>query len=759
MNHKTSKKLSKIRHKLNQHINSLFRSKYGNKKIIFNILLGVTCGLAVTFTGMTMDLATTKTPSKPATSPTVATSPTSEISKNSEVSYITSWLGNTIGNGKLRVQNNIEAMYVQDDGTVYTNSLWDEAGSEATVYKDGQPILVLEDTHGWSRLGGKAITANSKYIYIAMSQGEVDSPKKEHYPPKGQIWYCVRRYDLTGKPAPFGKGNGWDKSMLITSKSHEITGLATVDNKIFVSNSGENMIRVYNTETMEELNSFTIANPGKITIDKKGNLWIIQKKKESKFAKIANYSPTGKKLANEIIDIDEPSALSIDNRGRLLVADNGIDQQVVIYNINNQPVRVDTFGDKKGIFGGIPGEIKTSKLYGITGVGTDATGNLYINNNGFKNSGTDLRKFSPSGELKWQLLGLIFVDNADADPQTDGVNLFTKQEQYVMDYSKPAGKQWTYQAYTLNPFKYSQDPRLHTSPDATFVRRIQGKPFLFLTNMYGSFLQIYRFQPKTDGNIAIPAGMFVGTNEGGKSISGNWPPHQPTQGEWIWRDTNGDGAFEQNEYDTSQDYPYMGGWWVDSKGDIWKTLRTQDGIRRYPFQGIDAKGNPIYTYSSMEKIKTPGIFNDLRRIEYFPETDTMYLSGFTIEHPALVDAAKAVGSEIVRFDNWSKGNRTPKWRTVIPYDTTGKGKIATASMSIAGDYVFAVTFKTAEVYVYKASTGELVKKMTPGAEVGKESGWVDIPYGIRAFRRANGEYLVFVEENWKGKVLVYQLSL
>ena len=740
---------SKIHHKINQYINTLFRSRYGRKKIIFNIFLGVTCGLIVTFIGMTMDLgntANTKIQLK------------TKASKSSEITYTTSWLGNTIGNGKLRVQNNIEGMYVKDDGTIYTNSYWDEAGSEAGIYKDGKPILNLEDTHGWNRLGGKAITVDNKYIYIAMSQGGMDQTK-EDYPPKDQIWYCVRRYDFKGKPAPFAKGNGWDKSMLITSKSNQVTGLATVDNKLFVSNAGENTVLVYNTETMEELNRFTVTNPGDIAVDKKGSLWIIENQNSGTSGKIVNYSQTGKKLPQEIIDIDKPSALAIDNRGRLLIAENGINQQLLIYNINNQPVRVDSFGDKKGIFSGVPGEVKTSKLYGITGVGTDSQGNIYINNNGFNKSGTDLRKFSPSGQIQWQLLGLIFVDNADTDPQTDGVNLFTKQEQYVMDYSKPAGQQWTYKAYTVNPFKYSQDPRLHTSPDGTFVRRIQGKPFLFLTNMFGSFLQIYRFQPNTDGKIAIPAGMFVGTNNGGKSITGNWPPYQPEKGEWIWRDLNGNGAFEKNEYDSSEDYPYMGGWWVDSKGDVWKTLRTQDGIRRYPLQGIDTKGNPIYSYSSMQKIKTPSIFNDLRRIEYFPETDTMYLSGFTIEHPAFGDDTGVVGSEIVRFDNWSRGNPTPKWRTVVPYDTTGQRKVSTAAMSIAGDYVFAVTVKTAEVYVYKAATGELVQKMSPGPEVGNKSGWVDIPYGIRAFRRANGQYLVFVEENWQGKVLVYQLNL
>jgi hypothetical protein len=108
------------------------------------------------------------------------------------------------------------------------------------------------------------------------------------------------------------------------------------------------------------------------------------------------------------------------------------------------------------------------KFYGITGVGTDAAGNIYINSNGFNNSGTDLRKLSPNGKLQWQLLGLHFVDNADTDPATDGIEVFAKQEHFVMNYSKPAGQQWTYKAYTINPFKYPQDPRLHTSPTSVF---------------------------------------------------------------------------------------------------------------------------------------------------------------------------------------------------------------------------------------------------------------------------------------------------
>ncbi|MEI2583144.1 hypothetical protein [Scytonema sp. PRP1] len=672
--------------------------------------------------------------------------------------YTTSWIGNTYGGGSKWVQNYVEGMYVGPDGTVYTNSTWDEAGREAGIYKDGDVLGPESDLHGWSRGGGKAITANSKYIYLAMVQGSMGKIN-EDYPPEKTSWYCVRRYNLSGKPAGFPGGRGYDKSMLIVSTKNPVTGLATVGNQLYVSIAKANRISVYNTETMGEVRNFSVSSPGQITIDKQENLWIIQGKNGSTPAQILHYSAEGKRLPKVIADVVDPSAIAIDNQGRLLVAENGPRQQVLIYNIAGKPKQVGTFGIERGIFAGVPGEVGDLKFYGISGVGTDAAGNIYVNSNGFHNAGTDLRKFLPSGKLQWRLLGLHFVDNADTDPQSDGVDVYTKHEYFDMDYKKAPGKQWNYKAYTLNPFKYPQDPRLHTSPTSVFFRRIQGKPFMYLIDMYESFMQIYRFNPTTDGKVAIPSAMFFGTVLKDGKV-GSWPPNQPQeQKDWIWRDSNGNGAFDKDEYNIrdTDDYPYVGGWWVDSKGDVWKTLRTEEGIRHFPLQGLDAKGNPIYSYSSMKKDKTPSLFTDVRRIEYFPETDTMYLSGFTKEHPAVEDDSGVVGSEIVRYDNWSRGNRTPRWRTVIPHDTTGKREVLTAAMSVAGDYVFAVTVKTSEVHVYNAATGKQVQKLKPGPEVAGESGWIDIPYGIRAFRRSNGEYLVFVEEDWKGKVIVYRL--
>ncbi len=733
------KKITKIINTVrNQPLNWILNRNL-KKRTIIGFLLATTAGLIASFVVVT-HLAVSEIPAK---------------------THQTSWIGNTFGNNEKWVQMRIQGMYVSEDGTVYTNSHWDEGTREAGIYKNGDAVGRVEDLHGWGRLGGIAVTADSKHIYVAMQQSHSGHPGQD-YPPGKTNWRCVRRYDLKGKPAPFPGGRGWDKSMLIVSMKNEVTGLTTDESRLYVSEQGANRVHIYDKKTLKLLSSFSSPNPGQIAFDKQGKLWVTQAKNGGTPGKVLRYSKTGKLLPEVITQVSNPSAIAVDNKNRLLIADNGSRQQILIYNIANT-TQVGTFGVKGGINTSVSGEIKDLKFYGINGVGSDRSGNIYVANDGFNHSGVDLRKLSPNGKLEWQLLGLHFIDNADVDPATDGKSVFTKQERFAMDYSKPPGKQWTYKAYTLNPFKYPQDPRLHTAPDATLIRRIRGKRFMFLMDMYGGIVQIYRFNQATDGEVAIPSGLLVGTRGDEKPVfDGNWLPSQPASGEWIWRDKNGNGKFESGEYDRSKDHPYIGGWWVDSKGDIWKSLRTQDGvgIRHYPLQGIDERGNLIYSYKSMQKQTHPSFFTDLRRIEYFPETDTMYLSGFTKEHPAINgDYAKLIGSEIVRVDNWSKNNRKPRWRIVLPTDSSAPPEVLTpTAMSVAGDYVFVTTVKTWETHVYSVSTGKLVRTLKPGAEVSGQLGWVDIAYGIRAFRRSNGEYLVFLEDDLKAKVIMYRMK-
>ena len=95
--------------------------------------------------------------------------------------------------------------------------------------------------------------------------------------------------------------------------------------------------------------------------------------------KVLCLSPDCRRLAPEITDVVEPSALAFDNQGRLLVAENGPDQQVRVYDrLESAPRCSRTFGTKGGVYADTPGEIGDRKLMpNIVGLGTDAQGNLY----------------------------------------------------------------------------------------------------------------------------------------------------------------------------------------------------------------------------------------------------------------------------------------------------------------------------------------------------------------------------------------------
>jgi hypothetical protein len=64
------------------------------------------------------------------------------------ISNKTSWIANTFGGGSNWVQIQISAMYAASDGTVYTNSIWDEAVREAGIYKDPDAIGKASNLHG-----------------------------------------------------------------------------------------------------------------------------------------------------------------------------------------------------------------------------------------------------------------------------------------------------------------------------------------------------------------------------------------------------------------------------------------------------------------------------------------------------------------------------------------------------------------------------------------------------------------------------------
>jgi hypothetical protein len=558
----------------------------------------------------------------------------------------------------------------------------------------------------------------------------------------------------------FGGGTKWVQNY--------INNISVAANGTVYTNSGwDEGHREYGVYTKCNVTGNINKNPNSlVTKDGKGNTWTVQNpclRFTQGQGNSADPIPTGAKApyikcsdGREIRSIPDPSAIALDNKGRLMVADNGPDQNIKIFDIsgNGTPVPVDTFGVVGGAIGGaVKGQVEPLKFWGIRGLGTDVVGNLWVASCGFPSQaggGTDLRHFNTSGQMDCQMLDLNFVASMDADP-TDPAQIYSHEEHLELDYNAIPGDlqaHWKYKAVTLDPFSYPDDPRITISLESTFIRYIDGKKYMFLTDMYQQFLIGYRFE----GEIAIPAVFFC------VAWDGQWDKYtwqidkRPkwTNGEgkrWLWRDNNGDGQVQKDEFSIYDlGYPYVKGLDIDQNGNVYIGSRK---LAYFPANGLDSNGVPNYSVTTMKKTDSPfasaTLGGDMTRIKYVDETDVMYF-GFDGEFP---DFAK-----IIRYKNWSKGERNGDTLSVAKKAVTftADDKYIYTNCGQGGKY----TNTNGEIDVWDAETLQPVGYILPGSEVYGESGWLDLGYALKVSKLASGERIIIAEEDWKGKNTVYK---
>jgi len=444
-------------------------------------------------------------------------------------------------------------------------------------------------------------------------------------------------------------------------------------------------------------------------------------------------------------DLFEPMALALANDGQLMVADSQTSprQQALFYDIADpsRPKLTRAFGDYGGIASGTPGLVTPTKFWGIRGVGMDAAGNIYV---AMSEMGSCLRKFSPDGKLLWELRADFFVDVVSADPTTDAADVWGTQEHYKIDYAQPAGHESTLMGYSLDRHMYPHDPRgltfvkqngEHglTSPQVVYLG---GQRFLFVGGMFASnFINIFRY----DGEMAIPSGLILQWGNNLYRTEQRWPPNKP-KGASIWRDLNGDGDYQSDEFSPNTDRVQPGPFWVDKKGNIWMAY----GFFRYDFQGLDTKGNPIYSGDKITVLEKPKGVGKVARVVYLDDSDTLVVAdeGSDMRHIGRVFVCR----------NYLAGNR----ETVSFAAAAGKEAECVAAV---GDYAFTGGWKErGRIGVNRLSDGAEIGVFDPGKTIGgnENAGWLDILTGITAYQRKSGEYLVFVEEDYKAKVLFYR---
>jgi len=613
-----------------------------------------------------------------------------------QAQYTTDWLANTFGTLATHVGNTARSMWVAPEGVIYTASMWDENEGGVAIYQNGKSIGSIGIN---SEFQGGAITGNATSIFAALQYST-----KYGSGAVGRYNRATQQRDLL---IPVSTWNA-------VKRADVITGLATAGSLLYASDFLGNRVRVYTTDGVWQ-QDISVSGPGALALDSAGNLWVAQQSA----ATVVEFSPGGALLNTIQMPVaSRPSALYFDaSSGQLMVGDQGPDMNIKRYTVSGTPTLVGTFGIQGGYLDtttGVRGQVGDKRFTRVVGIGKDAAGNLYVLNNPWgggwdlgRNGGTDIHAYDSNGNLQWKLQSLNFEAVAAPDPLTDGAYFYGGTN----IYTGTAGG--TFVANTVDPFSYPSDPRLNmndTQRDEHFGQLVSvgGNRILVASGQNPGIFYFFHFN-SASGYIAIPDASIPGP------------------------------AF-------NTPLSVTGGFCIDSRGDVWAGLDRTNHIYHYPLTGFDGEGKPIWGPGIA--ISIPQSIRPLTRIIYLPESDTMILA----QGIAGSWDWTAMQSRIEVYHGWSAGNTT-KPNPVINL-TSANPKSITA----AGNYLFVGYVHTVpNIDAFNLTTGNLdttlINSSVGTVDVGND---VDSMYGLRAYLRSAGEYVI-TKDNYNGSsVIVYR---
>ncbi|AOJ09935.1 SMP-30/gluconolactonase/LRE family protein [Burkholderia mayonis] len=613
----------------------------------------------------------------------------------------TDWLANTYGTLAAHVGNTARSMWVAPDGVIYTASMWDEYEGGVAIYQNGKSLGSI-GTH--AEFQGGAITGNATSIFAALQASRSYGSG------------AVGRYNRTTRAR--------DLFIQVSASNNQprvdvITGLATAGSLLYASDFYGNRVRIFTTDGVWR-RDIDVSGPGALALDGTGNVWVAQKRAGT----IVEFSPTGALLNTlRMPSASQPSALYFDaSSGQLMVGDEGPDMNIKRYNLSGTPTLAGTFGIQGGYLDtttGIKGQVGAKRFTRVTGIGKDIAGNLYVLNNPWgggwdlgRDGGTDIHAYNRAGNLQWTLQSLNFEGVAAPDPATDGALFYGGTN----IYTGSAGG--TFVANTVDPFTYPSDPRINVNDvqrDEHFGQLVSvgANRILVALGQNPPIFYFFHFD-KANGYIAIPDASIPGT------------------------------AFQTSLRVT-------GGFCIDSKGGVWAGLDKTGSIYHYPLTGFDASGKP--TWGPGIPIRIPKSIQPLTRIVYLADSDTMILGQGIVGSTDWT----SIGTRIEVYHGWSAGNTTAP-NPVINLTHAGAKSIDAAGSHLFIGYWFSSSGQARpNIDAFNLATGNLDATLvnTSNGTVDASSA-VDSMYGIRAYLRSTGEYVV-TKNNVKGSsITVYR---
>ena len=703
------------------------------------------------------------------------------INTKLDLPYASSWLGQTWASNYFQghVQMQVTAMCIDRTGAkpVLRMTGQNEALDSSVYDLDGNLLWVYQLEHGG---GGNCIASDGGFIYEATGSNDNGLAKLK------------RIGALNNAFEPDTGGKDKDTAAAVGLAGTQMTGLAAAAGKVYVAEANSDRVVVLDGASMQEIATWPTPRPGTLALDGKGGMWVVQRPGTEKSVPYKakkgdepevkgtslNYRPTGvpfpasnqarlhyytldgKADAKRSIDLSTlpqpcmPTGLTISPKdGRIYLCDVGAGQCVWIFD----PVtgkQVGTVGKVGGVYKNtVPGRVDAQHLFFPRAVTLDDDGNVYVAmcpREGWV-GGNLMRKYDPTGtKVLWERQGLEFNECADADPSTDGVDVYTQINHYQLDFSKKLGQEATFIGITYDPFTYPQDRRNAThggAVNATVVRTVQGQRLLYYHIWARHGEAIYRFNKGSD--IAIPCAEV--SNDG------------------VWVDNNANGKKDQGE--SFGKLPEGAGsgqsWVVDANGDIWAA---GSQVRCWRMQGFTKDGVPQFTSKPTETYPLPTGMTEVSYAVYDTFGDRLFLGGFTKELAKdRHDHGGSIGTTLVALGGVRAGKAVELWRRNVPYETGKEGLGAETncffSGTYAGDakggYLFIAGYselgvKKSMIWAIDPATGITVERFRSGPETAGYAGWMDFNNTANAVKRKNGEYLILAEDNGAIKTQLFR---
>lgn len=693
----------------------------------------------------------------------------------------TTWIGNTYGDGAdyENLQADIDGMYVAPDGTCFANTWALDVSRMWGVYKGG---ICQGYAGGTGNAGGATVASDGTYLYYG---SEYVYNQVQGTSTVTISAYGVRRASPTTWADVSFTGGLADGSFLQLGTKSSINSVGNIwgltsnptAQLLYASDNLTGKINLVNTTNMTVSSSWQVPSgyvPYSLCWDSVDSLlWAVVQNTTTGARQIWAYNAAGtQETALTISSASNPVSMTMYN-GNLYVADNGPDQNIKVYrSLNTTPTLLTTYGVTGGAFSGTGATIGTAgpwRFNGLTSIGIDAGGNLYVAFNGHGPSlnedslyenlgfGVTLESYNLASQARnWTMHAMEYMDCVNFDPGDENTG-FGATANYAMNWANTTpGTEWSLTGYSVNWLKYGNtgtltdgDFRLNssnTSHNLSRVVRIGGQPFLALGDTY--HLDFYRFNSSTDGQVAIPAAEIVGTS--------------------IWTDTNGDGRRQSGENASNGGVGYLSTTDVDTNtGDVYGVLYDPPNWHHIYKYSCSLLSNGVPQYSQSAKTmwdytnlsaSDTDTFTQINQLSYDHASDTLFMLGFTTAHPRL-SGYSGYGTVVKSYSHWHS-TPTFNWESVLPITDTGNQYTAYVmeAMANAGNYVFMQYIRGYKTLVLSKADGSQVGTILPDPNtVGEQTDlWVDYYRGLSAYQRANGEYDICVEDDIFNKSVIYR---